>query len=280
MHIAVSAILFAAIITGCKTAANQQSTAKNVFGTDGRIKYEKPAGVGRLCLITPGKTLDSDPEPNRCCTGVVIGLNLVATAAHCVLDPVGNNSAWTPTKKAIWFSVGYHYIYNSRQGIEADILELGTTEPMRHTGDDWAVIQLRRPYSSNTSYFKLATFEFNQGSPGEIPKIGGIPLDKLDVSAVTYPGDLGGGSNTVGYFEVNCHIRSWNSNSGGLRHDCASASGSSGGPLFVRDPKSNAWVLVGLVSSERASAINGSAYSDEVANLAIPSYKFERHGQH
>lgn len=120
---------------------------------------------------------------------------------------------------------------------------------------DWALLKLKtcRPKSF---YFQLGHLSFYELSRRTL-KMMGFPSDR--------------GSRTIS-LDPSCKIKGQSER--GLLHDCAGRPGSSGGPIYYMDQDENLIVVAINVSQRSDFDEIISAYSDWIANAAVPAESY------
>lgn len=115
---------------------------------------------------------------------------------------------------------------NSSSGI---VIHAGTAPKSRDDfSNDWAIIRLSRCLGS--------------GEVGYIP-VPGRPISMLKtVVSAGFPSDRSGLHLTI---DPNCRLRERRLNF--FLHDCAALPGNSGGPILMKDERSNRFIAVGMI---------------------------------
>jgi len=190
-------------------------------GIDNRIpmtskKYPWSA-IGRV----QGTTADGDGYH---CTGTLIETNLVLTNAHCVIDP---NTGKLSTKILFFPNV----IDKNYQDIaEVEQVYYGTDfkKSSELNPNDWAILKLNQPLGRKYGYLgwkslSSANLIRNQKAFFFVGYSGDFPND-------SYQKYFSAGPGWTASFEEKCSIVA--EEEGFLLHDCATAGGSSGGPII------------------------------------------------
>ena len=203
------------------------------FGPDLRVRaYERPfeAAVQRLNLEAGW------------CTAFLIGPEFAITAGHCTrekplrlsLDLGGTFDPGTPVDTS-YTSPGFGLV----RDLDGDL----------YPREDWGLVHLASPMT-------LPALEL--ASPEDLV-IGAPAL------TVGYPGPQFSGQWRME--DSHCTIRGFEDDS--ILTDCATATGNSGGPLFVQT-KDGQWKVAGVCSTEFADGdghtVQGAAYSNALAN--------------
>ena len=225
---------------------------RNVFGKDQRIpmnssKYPWSA-IGRIEIPIDQKTL-------KICTGSLIGMHLVVTNAHCVLDEKTNQI--TTTK--IRFRPNLIDGEAPAEAFATKVI-LGTNDPQGDRGNDWAFLILDRPLGETYGWLKFSITDF-----ADLDSIKG------EINLAGYSSDFPkeNPANTAGVHQ-GCSIRGFGSLPSVITHDCDMMAGASGGPIFAIFPDGSA-VIIALNAAERVSqeGKNPQKFSAATANIGV-----------
>lgn len=228
---------------------------RNIFGKDERIpmnssKYPWSA-IGRIEVPIDDKSM-------KICTGTLIGKNVVVTNAHCVLD----EKTKQVTTNKIRFRPNLINGQAPAAGFATKVV-LGTIDPQRDRGNDWAFLILDRPLGETYSWMKFVVGDF-------------ADLDSLkdEIILAGYSSDFPKEkpSETAGVHK-GCSIRGFGSQLGTVSHDCDMMAGASGGPMFVvsQDGSKVSAIIVALNAAERVSPEGKKVpkFSRETANIGV-----------
>jgi protease YdgD len=217
-----------------------------VIGTDDRVPVLTRAypwsAIGRI------EATKADGS-GYTCTGTLIGLDIVLTNAHCLMDettnqPIIQKNQSPDNPMQIVFQAGMI------KGVALDSARVidyryGTNKPQKVLGDDWAILKLDKPLGTMYGYLGWQNLDFSN------PKIWQATRDRLNL--VGYAGDFptqsnseyGQGGDTAG-MNVGCSIEGIETKGafkGVLLHRCDSNPGASGGPLFAQFSDGNYYIL-------------------------------------
>jgi protease YdgD len=226
------------------------SSDRIIIGTDDRVPVLTRAypwsAIGRI------EAAKADGS-GYTCTGTLIGMDIVLTNAHCLMDEtthqpiIGRNQPPnSPTQ--IVFQAGMV------KGVSLDSARVidyryGTNQPLKFMGDDWAILKLDKPLGIMYGSLGWQNLDFSN------PRVRQATRNQLNL--VGYAGDFptqsfseyGQGGDTAG-MNAGCSIEGLETNGafkGVLLHRCDSNPGASGGPLFAQFSDGN-YYIVGLHS--------------------------------
>jgi len=226
------------------------SDPKNIFDEDNRISVQPTSyplnAVGRIAT-----------KGSEWCTAFLVGKNLIATNAHCLVVP--------------YHQLTFYRAYNDYSWAEsAQIVTAvrGTNDPGNRVGD-WAIMLLDRDmtvdqwfefdFATNFEYTDISTEQYERPGDTEGP-----------YSLAGYPKDFSG-HNLM--YEQGCDITGRNAEWGYLYHDCDNKVGASGSPIY--NVENGVAKVVGINSAERFEdwdartlPADGSKYRHHIANLA------------
>jgi protease YdgD len=234
-----------------------------IIGTDDRTPVLTRAypwsAIGRI----EASTADGS---GYTCTGTLIGLDVVLTNAHCLIDPATNQPiiarnqpASSPTQIMFKASLIRGVALDSARVIN---YRYGSNKPRTFLGEDWAILKLDRPLGAMYGYMGWQNLDFTNA---RIRKAA-----QNQITLVGYAGDFptsslseqfGSSGETAGMNE-GCSIEgieTKGNSRGVLLHRCDSNPGASGGPLFAQFSDGN-YYIVGLHS--------GSAELRETSQLS------------
>jgi protease YdgD len=243
----------------------QSSNTKEPFQPKDRTKSEKPYSDKERVIVgtddhTPvltraypwsaiGRIEISTAKEGYTCTGTLIGLNIVLTNAHCLMDqqtkqPMIPKNAAPNNPTQITFSP------SMIRGTALDTARVidyryGTPDPYTNPGDDWAIFKLDQPLGARYGYLGWRDLNFTN------PKMLQATRDRLTL--VGYAGDFptqrnteyGTSGETAG-MNQNCSIEGLVTQKGFkgvLLHRCDSNPGASGGPIFAQFSNGDYYIL-------------------------------------
>lgn len=216
-----------------------------VYGKDERRPFNTSEAELDLARkvggVVGGKGLDAEV-----CTGVLVGRDLVAFAAHCIYD------GETKKPRVPLASLRYFpYLPHLREEIpikSAKALWVGGKAADWARGEDWALMRLARPPQADLGYMQVIRFA------GKPTRTVGSKDKSLSgkVSLIAFHYDLNAAVGPM--ISPNCNVYDVHEQhplyTPDLKiffHDCDAAPGSSGG-AFVTRTKKGRWALVGLES--------------------------------
>jgi protease YdgD len=194
----------------------------------------KPEGDERVPMLSqkyPWSTIGrvegirSNTNKGYHCTGSLVGENLVLTNAHCVIDPDSGK-----------LSQRIQFMPNVIDGEYQDVAEV---EEVIYGTDfqkggfisphDWAIMRINKPLGRKYGYLGLqsASITTLTKNPKSLFFVG----YSKDFPTPKYQKYFKNGAGLTASYENKCSITG--EKDGFLLHDCATAGGSSGGPLIA-----------------------------------------------
>ncbi len=227
-----------AVVTGC--GSEDDSRQKNVYGIDNRTAVTTNTyplrAVGRLSMG---------------CTGTLVAIDLVLTAAHCVIDPESGK----PYEEKYSFHPNY-IGGKSKHKSTYTVEEYGET---LITIRDWAILRLDKPLGKIYGWLSVQSATVSN-APAQIDLVG-------------YSGDFKYGQTAS--IHKNCNIRHRNRINSLLHHDCDSARGSSGGPILAMHNGELRVFGVHIAEFRYGSKTRSyKKYGFFKSNMAVPSSTF------
>ena len=231
----------------------------SVFGTDHRrevtLDNTPLQAVGRIELQAEGVIPWLHTGGIPICTGTLVGVDLVLTNAHCVMD----RDTGRLTKKVIWFRPAYHRDGPLRAA-RAVKLWLGSMQPSQDRAHDFALLRLDQPYGETYSWLELAP----------MPEAGtGLPQI---TSLVAYGTDVQDGS--VPLIHRDCALTTFDGRGDYFRHDCDMNAGGSGGPLLMMSGGRPRILAINAAHIVPKPVSYLEQFSPEFANVAVGSQRF------
>jgi protease YdgD len=166
------------------------------------------------------------------CTGVLVAMNRVLTAAHCLLSPRNPGQFVQPS--SVHFLLGYDRgESNGMSRVAAFTVGPGYQPGGQAVGADWALLALVNPI----------------GSPERVlPLLREVPPPRTQVMLGGYQQDR----PEVLMADTACRLLGQFRDPSGrsvLAHDCAGTRGASGSPLLARSPDGSRWGVIGVLSA-------------------------------
>jgi protease YdgD len=196
------------------TFAQTTDLLANVLGDDNRVAMTSDkmpwSSIGRINIGQSGT-----------CSGTLIAADLIATAAHCVVDPT--TKLFYHLTRPVTFHPNYKYGQSNHQAKIISVT-VGTFDTKAEPWNDWAVARLDAPLGN--LYGVMPAMKFS----GDQLKTQG----PLTVTLAGYSGDFLKGE-TAGVHQ-NCQLRELVKEDAVKKivtHDCDMRPGSSGGPIFT-----------------------------------------------
>jgi tetratricopeptide (TPR) repeat protein/V8-like Glu-specific endopeptidase len=236
----------------------------NVFADDNRRELKEIAApwsaVGRLVV-----------NSTVVCTATLIGPDLVLTNAHCILEGVPLANGTRDVNKG-------HIIFSAGANKTTSIAQASITKVWMGTYNeddavnDWAI--LRADWRIGD---KAGWFEFSSATEGLLQL-----TDRALLHVVSYPNDLG--QTQIPFLEQGCRFTGFRDARRLLMHSCSASGGTSGAPMFIFEKTAGGKEqprIVGLHAKDTRPGGReppfGVAYSDEVANIAVPAEAWRAH---
>lgn len=232
------------LITACgsKSIPKTTSQVSNIFGSDERILAEQKvypySAVGRIDYTG--------------CSAFLIGANIVATAAHCVVDEKTGQLRDQLEYFGMQFEEGIPKVKSLIKKAW-----IGSFQPSDKRGSDWAVLEIEDSLGLKFGTLPLKSISIqNDFSPKRVSLIG-------------HHADFHKGNKLA--IQTNCSITELGKESR-LLFDCDTGAGISGAPILIGQGKQ--MKVVALVVSEyrkgASTSVRRDNYSSEYANVAIP----------
>ncbi|NJN20816.1 MAG: trypsin-like serine protease, partial [Leptolyngbya sp. RL_3_1] len=152
----------------------QAGSVRAIVNDDGRVPVTSRrypwSAIGRVDWVNHrGQVTGS-------CTGTLIGVDLVLTNAHCIVDEASDR----PTTQTVLFRPN---LVRGRAETEAQVMDVayGDSPYTGQAADDWAILRLDQPLGETYGYLGWRTLDL--GDPDVLAQIEG------NISVVGYAGD-------------------------------------------------------------------------------------------
>lgn len=242
-----------ALIFVCWIAA-PQALAWNVFDEDNRVEMDS--------MQYPWSAIGRIENPRGHCTGTLVAVDLVLTAAHCVLD---GTTRKTLPESSIVFKPNV-IRGNSGYKSHAVTIWVGTFEAEKDHSSDWALIRIADPLGKSHGYLGYQTTLFD-----------GFDASSYSLVLPGYSMDFMEGRSAGVHW--GCHIRDTEPLAGYLLHDCDMTLGASGAPILWNGGEKFGWRVVALNVAHRPhpqtlQPFYGVSYTKDRANIALDAGRF------
>jgi protease YdgD len=189
------------------------------------------------------------------CTAVLVGPDLVLTAAHCLYVPRTGRLA-APNR--VHFVAGYQnqgYAFHAqakRYHVAAGYAPSGATATPAEEARDWAMVELTTAAPASLGYLGIARLDHETALPSPASFVlAGYGRDRP--YALSSDGD--------------CRLVAWEANSPLVLHDCRAAHGTSGAPIVRK--RNGDWLVYALHVGR--AEVQGH---DEKLGVAVPAHLF------
>lgn len=233
-----------------RSAKPNEGGTRAIIGDDNRIpmtSHNYPwSAIGRI----QGTTSD---EKGYYCTGTLIAENIVLTNAHCVINPETGELS----KKIEFMPNTINGKYEDIAEVEQVIYGTNFKQVRGIPSTDWAIMKINQPLGRKYGYLgwksiPTATLIKNPNALFFVGYSSDFPTQK-------YQQDFSAGRGWTASYEAGCSIVS--EKEGLLLHDCATATGSSGG------------AIIGVIGGEfYIMALNNAERTDSRTGQGINNY--------
>ncbi len=256
-------------------AAAELTYGAAIYGEDERRPFNQSAAERDLAKKVGG-VVGGHGTDAQICTGVLVGRDLVAFAAHCIYDAKAGKPR--VAIETLRYFPHWPHLEEMIPIKDPDSLWIGERFLQRVAGDDWAIMRLARPAAAELGYLESLPFS---GTWAQRP---GVRDHKASgrISLIAFHQDL--------YAEIgpmispNCNVYRIQAsqpqpgpNPALFFHDCDAAPGASGGAFVTRDAGGR-WALVGIQKGVRGDLGNfraGEPFNyEKVVSLGVGAAAF------
>ena len=234
----------ASYIPSGETPSNraQAESVRAIVNDDGRIPVTSRrypwSAIGRVDWV------DSRGQTTGSCTGTLIGIDLVLTNAHCIIEEASDR----PTTQTVLFRPN---LVRGRTEAQAQVIDVayGDSPYTGEAADDWALLKLDQPLGEDYGYLGWRTLDLADqavldqlaGKISIVGYAGDFPTESMIVFGE--PGETAGLSDGCSLLLIVPDGTFANT----LIHDCDTNPGASGGPILAQF-EDGEYYLVGLHS--------------------------------
>jgi len=217
-----------------------------VIGADSRVLVKSPADLPYSAV---GLVEGFD---GQVCTGVLVGPDLVLTAAHCLL----RNRELIPLTHVRFHS---HYLYGASVGESSAIASFVMDSAAVPNGvQDWAILKLKKPLGLSSGFLLTGALAANEMHRAIL---------RVPGHDVTHPIAKNYGISLLNN-KTRGHAKGLDAQ-GLLFHDVPTGRGSSGGPL-LRELEGK-WTVVGITVAEIRPGVQCPVFNKrDCNNVAVP----------
>lgn len=183
------------------------------------------------------------------CTATLVGKRVAITAAHCVVEH-------GKLKYLGYFRPNY---MNGDSSAKSWITRVtwGSGEPETFRADDWAILELEDDLGDSYGWMGTDT------------------ASRYYIATAGYSDDFMGGQTAGVHIDCN-----YTDKSGSFwLHNCDTARGSSGGPMFFQNASGGAYINAINVAERRdggETSLKLGSYEEKHANIAVPIATFQK----
>eukprot|EP00930_Biecheleria_cincta_P009527 TRINITY_DN111299_c0_g1_i1.p1 TRINITY_DN111299_c0_g1~~TRINITY_DN111299_c0_g1_i1.p1 ORF type:complete len:293 (-),score=34.19 TRINITY_DN111299_c0_g1_i1:15-893(-) len=190
------------------TASLNVSTAE-VIDEDDRVSYQPRKAPGKFF----GRLVSVMGDHYLICTGTLVGMDLVSTAGHCVLDEQGE---WLPGLKTMRFEAQY---YDGHMGGLSRLVSVTANRQQ-----DWAILRLKEPLGRKLGFAGVCAMPDSYFWTYPVVSLVGFSGDYLESEVAG--AHHGCRARGIAHIHEQGYVGDF------IRHDCDMSSGSSGGALL------------------------------------------------